>query len=436
MRRIVIAIAGIVAASLPTARAQTTGPNPGEIGRLGAAARPLGLGEAFTAVADPSAVLWNPAALSAVQRGTFHVSHRDVQTGLRIGTGNLAVRLRQLEHLALGISATLLQRDAAGAGTQSDAEFVGNVGTAFQVTPALALGLEFGRVESTFQDPDVARGWNTGAGMLWSRGPTAAGVAVRGLSFGMSGADGDYPYRYRLSAGVAHQFDSTLLFAAQVDRDRAADPVFGMGAEWTPDPRLALRGGVRQQVTASVGAPLYSTGAGVQEHGVSVDYAARFSDAQAPEHVVSVGYRFGTRPAHDEPTPQVAIPSAAATSAPAAAPPPVTSPVAVVPEPQPARRQPAQRPPQPAPPRTDADARATPQRDGPLRYIVRAGVHLDVETATVEVARFYRAKLRPVIERRGNSHVVVLLRCQTLAEARSWVKHAADHGLRCYIDEE
>ena len=428
MRRVAFTIAGVVAAMVATSgRGQeSTEPRPGEIGRLGASARPLGLGEAFTAVADPTASLWNPAALSGVRHGALHVSHRDVRSGLRIDTGNLAVRPRGSERVAVGVSATLLHLDAAG--TENESEFLGNVGSAFQVTSSLALGVEFGRVESTFQDSGVARGWNTGAGVLWASGPTAVGVAVRGVSFGMSGEDGDYPYRYRLSAGVAHQFDSTLLFAAQVDRDRAGDPVLGMGAEWLPDPRLAVRGGVRQEFGEPLQVPRYSAGLGLLNHGVSLDYAARFNEEQAPEHVVSLGYRFGAVPTAAEATPQVANTSAAATTSTDASPPDVPPPVAV-PE-----REPVQPP--AAAPSTEAERRAKAKRNAPIRYVVRAGVHLNFDAAADEAARFYRANLRAVVEPRGSSHVVVLIRCATFAEARSWVRHAAEKGLRCYIDEE
>lgn len=481
MRATIITLSITVALviGLRNATAQSSDPYPGEVGRLGASARPLALGEAFSAVAgDATASLWNPAAMTAVRRGSLHMSHRQVESGLAIDTANLAVRPPQSPRLTLGASATVLTRGAIRAGelgtgsaaVPGEAEFLGNLGAAVELTPELSLGLELGRLESTFRDPDVARGWNSSAGMLWQRGPTSVGVALRGLSFGMKSETAEFPYRYRMSAGAAHRFDRQMMLAAQIDRDRAADPVLGMGVEWTPEARLAIRGGVRQAVGEVEATPQYSGGVGVQNNGFSLDYAARFGTEQQPEHVVSIGYQFGTAPPltervvmnrsrheavpdrsefHDAPVVTQATPPSAPPVRPEASAPPVPPEAPVTPPPSLAAD--SRSAPPPVRPQTNArreSARATAElqpdatvhtpapRNVAQRFVVRGGVYLDIESATNEVARFYRAKLRPTIERRGSMNVVVLLRCESLAEAEAWVEHAGKQGLRCTVDEE
>ena len=68
--------------------------------------------------------------------------------------------------------------------------------------------------------------------------------------------------------------------------------------------------------------------------------------------------------------------------------------------------------------------------------MVRAGVYLDMDEAALEVAQFYRAQLRPRLERRGDLYIVVLRRCQTREEAVSWLQRARAAGISCNIDEE
>ncbi len=78
-----------------------------------------------------------------------------------------------------------------------------------------------------------------------------------------------------------------------------------------------------------------------------------------------------------------------------------------------------------------------PQPETPrVQYVVRAGVYEDLDGAALEIARFYRAKIRPDLEKRGELFIVVVKRCDTRAEAREWVARAAQAGLRCIIDEE
>jgi hypothetical protein len=82
-------------------------------------------------------------------------------------------------------------------------------------------------------------------------------------------------------------------------------------------------------------------------------------------------------------------------------------------------------PPTPAGPETPAG-----------RFVVRAGVHDDLDAAAQEIARLYRAELRPTLERRGALFVVVVQRCATRAEAQEWQRRAGRTGVRCSIDEE
>jgi hypothetical protein len=59
-----------------------------------------------------------------------------------------------------------------------------------------------------------------------------------------------------------------------------------------------------------------------------------------------------------------------------------------------------------------------------------------MDAAALEIARFYRAEIRPTLEKRGDLFIVVVQRCEKLSEARAGQARVRSAGLRCTIDEE
>ncbi|MFQ5599191.1 MAG: hypothetical protein ACE5G2_01415, partial [Candidatus Krumholzibacteriia bacterium] len=413
-------------------------------------------------------------------------------------------------------SGRLLHRDGVPGGDVLDSfegnpgayEFVGDLDLAARVLPALQLGVAVGRVASRLGEGGRIEGWSTNAGILWRAQRTRVGLAVRGFTSGLHDDRRRFPYRYRLSGGLAHSTpDERLLVSVQVDRDRGATAELGMGAEWWVPTGVALRLGMRTSLDGAEKSTLYSGGFGVRRDRLAADYALRVSGARSPEHVVSLHFQLGgpapvgtgsvprtpagvpgrraqstsggepvaARPgrldattARGGPQPtRVAAPpqrtrvpegdaalprtpsggprTAARTSARQPAPPAASqrpaqsSPPQLAPAARPAVRGRAARTvpdvprPRPALERGRPEATHSPQRG---RFVVRSGVHTDMDSAALEVARFYRAKLRPRLERRGDLYVVVLRRCSTREEAHTWVEKAREAGLRCTVDEE
>ena len=84
MRRALLAAVLAVLAAAPARAWQTlTGTTGAEFLRLGVGARALGMGEAYTAVADgPDAVYWNPAGLALMRRPELSYSRGELPAGL------------------------------------------------------------------------------------------------------------------------------------------------------------------------------------------------------------------------------------------------------------------------------------------------------------------------------------------------------------------
>lgn len=140
MRRIAVLLALGLAGPAPAAvlaAADVDGPRRGAFLVNGAGARPVGMGEAFTALADDaSAVSWNPGGLAALAGPTGSASHQIVGEGIGIShvTGAMPVGVG-----VAGAAVTLLSFGRYDARDQFG-DLTG-VGSATDVAAALAWGV-------------------------------------------------------------------------------------------------------------------------------------------------------------------------------------------------------------------------------------------------------------------------------------------------------
>ena len=276
---------------------------------------------------------------------------------------------------------------------------------------------------------------------------------------GLESAEVPQPYRFRLSTGIAQRLGEPLLLSLQLDRDRGADPRLASGFEWTVIPALRLRAGMQHPFSQTDVVNVFSNGFGVQSGRFQMDYAVRYAQEFSPEHLLTLRFQLGDEShalqQQDEvpeflgaATPQVLTPELpavdlpeVATSAdkPASAP---TQAPALPSVPKDAPQAQSRTLPVgvndglPAPPRPSASTTLSVPSASSVQYVVRAGVHSDMDAAALEIARFYRAEIRPQLERRGALFIVVVKRCSTREEAQEWLSRAQDAGLQCAIDEE
>jgi hypothetical protein len=459
----------------------------GTAARLGMGARPLALGGAFTAIpGDAAAVFWNPAGLTTVRHPGATLHYRRVSATHSQDAAHLSFGAPR-HGLAWGALVSVLHRhglvadDAFGgfAGEPGANEIHAQVQLGLRVTTGLSLGLGIGPIVSSLSDAAGRTvGWGSHAGFMWSHGRSSVGMALRGLTAGLGSDQEPQPYRYRLSAGVSHRLVDALLLSAQVDQDRGEDASVASGVEWDVlHAGLFLRGGIQQALSTSEASSVFSGGVGLCRGRFSVDYAWRGGRQTGPEHLVSLNFRLGewseglrqgadaqsgahaaSGPDLREPAPSAGREDAEAqqTTNPAETAPDDGARLAIPQRPTPPQdpTSPPRRQtlpvglPEPGPPPQHADggrpSAASGERHGRapipdptrVRYVVRAGVYADMDAAALEVARFYRAKIRPDLERRGDLYIVVIKRCDTRAEADEWMRRARDAGMPCTIDEE
>ncbi len=112
MRRLAFA-AGLLAAAAPARALQTdVGASAAQFLQIGAGARSLGMGEAYTAVADgPDAAYWNPAGLARMTRPETAYARSELPAGLHHDFFAVGVPSEYL-HGTLALAVTRLSQDS------------------------------------------------------------------------------------------------------------------------------------------------------------------------------------------------------------------------------------------------------------------------------------------------------------------------------------
>ncbi len=255
----------------------------------GAGERALALGGTYTAVADdPTAMVWNPAGLGALDRTGFYASSTNlIGLGFSERMGAIAVPSWKLGTFGLsfrhfGVDG-IEQRDDRGTlgnPNLSDAENEIMLGYGRTFDGAWSLGLA-----AKYQQQDLA-GYNDGAlgldvGILVQplRALGLASPLARGLSLGLAvrnlvepslrlDSEGVAdPTGVRLGAALATTLGAStdLMLAADVDKTRDMDSRLHAGAELTLLKTLSLRCGTNDG--------MLTAGAGLRYDGVAFDYA-------------------------------------------------------------------------------------------------------------------------------------------------------------------
>lgn len=280
-----------------SARAETSFGEAGDYLRYGAGARSLGMGGAFTAVADDvSADYWNPAALAFLEEYQFQTMYAPfgmgsdlyymafgAPMGTRLGT--------------LGVSALSLQSD--GFQGRDELNFVS--GGSGDIAHN-AFSLSYGR---SFMDL-----WSAGARLrflqqkILSESGSAVGVDLsaysrpwNGISAGATFNNLNKPsitigneadeFRPHTRLGLAYRAPRDLfILSMDANRTEQQSPYFVAGLEYNPIPLLSLRTGWDQNkdVTAGVGVTL---------RNLRFDYAFVNQEALGATNQVSLTFRWG-----------------------------------------------------------------------------------------------------------------------------------------------
>ncbi|HBL15714.1 MAG TPA: hypothetical protein DD417_02835 [Elusimicrobia bacterium] len=303
-----LACAGL-AAALP-ARAQESA----AFLKIGAGARAIAMGDAFTAVADDAdALYWNPSGLALVGRPQVTAGRAQMFLGDAHDSLNLAVPLgsqvqvrrqtwsnnqgnqtavavydgeRSRGVLGLGFSRLAqtpqegrdAERNRTGSFGASDMAF--SLAYARPLGGGLQAGLALKRIESRIADAsagtlaaDLGLQWRLGSGGRWQWG-----AAARNVGPGLRFAERTSPLPLTFATGLARRVGGSLLLSAEVrHRPYAGRTTFSIGTEYSLLSALSLRAGYNhQQSAAGAGSPLMGGlggGLGLRWGRFAVDYA-------------------------------------------------------------------------------------------------------------------------------------------------------------------
>jgi len=274
---------------------------------IGVGARGIGMGGAFTALADDSsAVYWNPAGLARLEKREVSVSHAELGLGTRedflayahpTSRGTIAAAMTYLSQGAIG------GRDVNGRPTgdyqASDAAFAGAYG---MKTDFVDLGASVKYLRSHIASAEAqgvaadlgARRAFDGVGP----GKLVLGAALRNMGPGLKYDTQRNDLPLRLAGGAAYSFSSGRTLAVEVQsapRGGGADA--GFGGEMKVMEGALLRLGWSTKSAAPDGSGFdaargLTVGLGLERAGFRFDYAAQAAGELGAAHRFTLAKRF------------------------------------------------------------------------------------------------------------------------------------------------
>ncbi|MBI4422203.1 MAG: PorV/PorQ family protein [Elusimicrobia bacterium] len=275
--------------------------------KLAPGARPIGLGEAFTAVADDlNAQSLNPAGLSQLVNRELYLSHAELAAGtvfdglsygqpLSRDRGTLAAGVTRLSHGAIA------GRDAQGrpSGDYTAADMAVQLAYGATLPGVGMLGVNAKYLESKLAYAS-ARGMAFDVGLLRrSRGPWAFGAAARNLGNGLRFADRTDELPLTVAVGATARLAGALMVSAELShRARSGGVAAGVGSEYSLLPSLVVRGGYRSGLretgpsASGFAAGGLGMGFGIRMRKATFDYSFTPQGSLGQSQRVSVSTRF------------------------------------------------------------------------------------------------------------------------------------------------
>jgi len=269
---------------------------------IGVGARALGMGGAYTALADDAnSLYWNPAGLAKLEKREFTASHAEMFESTRL---DFLAYAHPTSHGTLSAGLTYLSqgkiegRDSLGRPT------AGFDASDAAVSAGYARKLEFAEVGASVKyirshiGSAEAQTVAADVGAKREFGNVVVGAALRNLGPGLKFQDQRNDLPLRLAAGAAYKFAGGHAAAVElVNGPRGAGTDAAFGGEFQAVKNLYLRAGYTTQTAITGGSGFdvargLTLGLGFRNEKWSLDYAVLPSGELGRSHRFSLGVRF------------------------------------------------------------------------------------------------------------------------------------------------
>ena len=235
---------------------------------FGAGARSMGMGKAYSAVADTAeAMYWNPAGLMQVQKMEVSTLSSDLFFGYKYNYSGIVWPMPDQViafHTASLSSPTFEGRDASNVFTHDFTDAKSSMGGSFatKLSPQLSLGFNyknFARVLDTYSDTVTL----IDGGVLYKANESLrVGLSALNLVAMLDTSKTSDKFPLNLRAGAAYQVTDVLLLAFDLGDGLSH---WYMGGEFQLHPMLVLRGGINYDE--------FTWGVGLSVDPLFVDYS-------------------------------------------------------------------------------------------------------------------------------------------------------------------
>jgi hypothetical protein len=222
--------------------------------RLACDARALGMGEAFTSMAEGVyGLVWNPAGLSDIGRGELLLGYRALPEGVQCGLPAFAMKYKQ--KFALGVAAQYVNAgeipryDGLGIGygtVVTPFSFVGIAGAGVKLSKKLSLGATVkGVYEKLDDDIITSKGLGVDVGIRYLPDYKRVGLGATVQNIGVNTTTQEFSLPLTVRAGATNIFARFPNTRFAFDVVKPIDAVFDyrIGMEYRHLKSLFLRGG-------------------------------------------------------------------------------------------------------------------------------------------------------------------------------------------------
>ncbi|MFH1352176.1 MAG: PorV/PorQ family protein [bacterium] len=261
--------------------------------RLGVGARPVALGEAFSAVADDvNAMHWNPAGLAQIDDSQASISHNTWFTDITEQTVSYAQPSGKTD--SLGVSVRYIHMGKIESFDKDDIQL--EDAEAYSLAFILAGSRKFSekfysgsniKIIQRKLDEESALGVALDFGFLYKPGLLQLGLAVQNLGTGGAFISEADSLPVNIKTGIACRlFEKKLILGLDFNMPSDENSYAGLGAEYSLGSILLLRAGYNMRDSAGSG---LSLGFGVKSSGWLIDFAYIPDDVFDYTYRVSLG---------------------------------------------------------------------------------------------------------------------------------------------------